>query len=227
MGTEAEKNEKSRFETGVLKKIVMAFLIGLVIGFLVHSAVSFKTGNQSKKETIVADATIADETSLLTISTVEEIVERAGDLVTTRYSYKDADSSENYKEIKGIKLPFTSNKVVFTYCGTVGLGMNLNDVEYTIDNEARSIEITLPEIGIVFNEIDYGSFEVPYESKPLFNRNDLKDYTEMIDTLQEKKAETVMNDEELITTATKNAQDTIKGFLLSADATKDYDVSFR
>jgi hypothetical protein len=58
-----------------------------------------------KSEPVItkADDTIFEENYLLTISTVEEIVKPASDLITLKYNYKDADTYENYKQLFGKK----------------------------------------------------------------------------------------------------------------------------
>jgi hypothetical protein len=174
-----------------------------------------------------ADDTIFEENYLLTISTVEEIVKPASDLITLKYNYKDADTYENYKQLFGKKVPFTTDKVVFTYKGTISVGIDLKEVIYDIDNENKMISIILPEIEIKSNEIDNSSFEYPFESNSVFNATKMKDYTELLATLKEKKEEEVKNDTEFMDTARRNTENILENFLTASDVTKDYTVIFK
>ena len=205
--------------------LVLALLV--IIGFTAGFIACLTILNKSDEPIIIeADDLIAGDNYMLTISTVEKIVKPANDLITSTYNYKDADVYENYKELFNKRVPFTTDKVVFTYKGTIGVGVDLSQVKYDIDNENTTISIELQEVGIKFNEIDESSFEYPFESNSIFNSTEMSDYTKLLATLKEKKEIEVKSDLEFMHTAKQNTENVLKNFLTASDETKDYSVIF-
>lgn len=203
--------------------LVFVAIIGFGAGF--YTCIT-KPWEKIERIITMADITIVEDNYMLTISTVEKIIKPASDLITSKYIYKDADTYENYKQLFGEKVPFTTDTVVFTYKGTVSVGIDLSEVKYVIDNEKETISIKLPEIRIKSNEIDDSSFEYPFEANSIFNTTGMSDYTELLATLKEKKEEEVKSDTEFMDTARQNTENVLKEFLTASDVTKDYTVIF-
>lgn len=205
--------------------IFIAFIVGFAIGVYVCVAKPWEAA--SKEPSVVnADDAITEENYTLTISNVQKILQPASDLISTKYYYTDADTYENYKELFGKRIPFTTDKVVFTYDGVISVGIDLSAVSYEIDNENQRITITLPEIKILSNEIDESSFEFPYMSNSVFNATEMDDYVELIARLKQEKAVGLFEDAEFMNAALANTKEILKNFLTLADATKEYEVVF-
>ena len=228
MKDEREKEEPRR-KLGIkklLKRIVAIFAIVAIsfsVGFM-----SCQTKSWRKLPFIsVVDDTVSEKNYTLTISNVKKVLKPASDLVTIKYCYTDADTYENAKKFFGKKIPFTTDRVVFTYDGTVSVGVNLAEVGYEIDNENKTIDITLPKLGIIANEIDTSSFEFPFMSDSIFNATDMSDYVELVDQLKKAKGEEVLNDTEFMNFAKEKTQKVLKSFLTSAEDTKQYKVNFK
>lgn len=222
---ESQKTDGTRREWKFprIGKVFIAIIIGFTIGFTTCMTKPWK------KLPIITtiDDTAKGKNYMLTISNVEKVLKPASDLVTIRYCYTDADTYENTKEFFGKKLPFTTDKVVFTYDGVISAGIDFSAVQYDIDNDSKVIHITLPEPGIISNEIDESSFKFPYISDSVFNSTDMSDYIELIDQLKKEKAQKVLKDTEFMNSAKENTEKVLKGFLTSSDKTKDYTVSFK
>ena len=176
---------------------------------------------------IVPDAVLEEEKFTLSISTVEEVLRPAADLITTKYYYTDADVYEHYKEIWGHKLPLTTDKVVFTYDGYLGVGIDMKELSFEIDDENRVITIVLPELGIRSNEIDPASFSFPYMSDSIFNDTRMDNYMELIDKLKKEKAREFMGNDELLQEALDNTRQVLRSFLTGSEFTRDYQVVFK
>lgn len=228
MNDESKSKKKVNFMSA--KKMVIKIL-ALVLAAVVGFGAGFVTCIVRPWEKTVpvittVDDTIVEDNYMLTISTVEKIIKPASDLITTKYNYKDADTYENYKQLFGKKVPFTTDKVVFTYKGTVSVGIDLSEVKYDIDNKNKTIGIKLPQIGIKANEIEASSFEYPFESDSVFNATGMSDFTGLLATLKEKKEEEVKDDTEFMNTARQNTENVLEDFLTAAVDTKDYAVIF-
>lgn len=210
----------------MLNRVVLLVVI-LVVGIGVGVCIA-KPWEKNKSEPIITkvEEAIVEENYTLSIGTVEEVISPASELITAKYYYTDADTYENYKELFGKKVPFTTDKVVFTYDGMISVGIELTDVEYQIDNENQKITIKLPELTVKANEIDEDSFEFPYVSDSIFNTTEMGDYVDLIGTLEKEKEKDLLANTEFMDGALENTKTVLKSFLTTADATKDYEVVF-
>lgn len=211
-------------------KKIQFFIIGGIIGFIMGVSICvIKPKEKSEKEPIVTtiDNTIIEENYTLTINNVKEVLKSASDLISTKYYYTDANTYENYKELFGKRVPFTTDKVVFIYDGIISVGIDLAEVDYEINNDNKVIVIILPEIKILSNEIDAESFEFPYMSDTVFNTTQMIDYTELIGKLKAEKAEELMDNSEFINEAMENTKGVLEQFLTVSETTKKYMVIFK
>lgn len=207
--------------------VPILIILCIFIGFFTAVKVMSGDGATKNNNNITqVDASIVDENFSLTISTVEEMIQSASDLITTKYFYTDADTYENYKELFGKKVPLTTDKFVFTYDGTISMGIDLSEVICDVNNKKEIITITLPEMKILSNEIDASSFEYPYTSDSIFNSTDMEDITDLIDTLKEKKKEDVLENTDILESAQTNTKNVLKELFAANDKTKDYTIVF-
>ncbi|WP_298481509.1 DUF4230 domain-containing protein [uncultured Ruminococcus sp.] len=212
-------------------KVALPLAIGIVIG-VVASPILSSSKNEDAKPTIVnIDETIKtqeeNESILITVSNVKKIISPASELTSTKYYYKDADSFEDSKEFMDIKLPLTTNKVVFTYEGVINIGIDLSEVSITdIDNENQRITIRMPDVKILSHEVDMSSFEFPFEDYSIFNETQMGDYTQLIEEIKKNKEEKISSDSEIMENTRENAENVIRSFLKTAEMTKDYNIIF-
>lgn len=210
---------KSNLKKGI-KKVIIAIIIfscGVAIGIM-------KPWRIFINNTVVAGSNA--DNNVITAITLRQILKPASDLISMKYCYTDADYYEHFKDLFGKKIPFTTDRVVFTYNGVVSAGIDLSLVEYEIDNELKSIVVKLPEIKILSNEIDASSFEFPYESNSIFTKTDMDDYMKIIDSLKEKKVKDIKSNDEFMKSTLDNTKNVIKSFLTLDDSTKEYTVNF-
>lgn len=120
--------------------LFLAFSLGFGIG-IYQCYKHIKGGKEAPKTTnlSVVASTPTEKPFTLTISHVNEIIRPASELITTKYAYTDANIYENYKELFNVRLPITTNKVVFTYSGSVGIGIDLSKVSLYLDNENKHL----------------------------------------------------------------------------------------
>jgi len=205
-------------------------LLGVVLGLAggIYLMLYMSAGQEEEPAEIkIIDETIAEEEYTITIENVREAILPAGELISTKYYYTDADVYENYKEAFGVKIPFTTDEVVFTYDGVISVGVDILSVSFEIDNEARRITFTLPELRIISNEIDASSFEYPYIFDSVFNSTNMSDYTILVDELKEQKAGEVLNNKEFMAQALENTKTVLTQFLTAAETTREYTVEFK
>lgn len=222
----SDQNINAQKNTGHKIKHTFTSIILLIVGAAIVFALARANALQAlgiKADTLPSVGT--REVSL-TSDMVSEVIAPASQLLTTKYYYTNAETYRGSKQIGDATLPGTENVVIYTYSGTVSLGIDLSQTTYQVDNSTKTIRVTLPDVQIIANEIDQSSFEPEYESYSVLNPITLQDAYKSEDELKQEAADKVLANEELMQTALKNAQNVIRDFLTSADATKDYTVTF-
>lgn len=217
---------KTKRRTSGFVYLLLGLILGLAAGVYLMLYIGAK-GDRGTDNIKAADETVVKEEFTLTVENVREAVLPAAELTTTKYYYTDADVYQNYKEAFGVKIPFTTDEVVFTYDGVISVGIDISDVDYEIDNEAKLISVILPEHRIMSNEIDAESFEYPYIFDSVFNATNMKDYTKLIDELKEQKSAEILENTEFMNQAVTNTKTVIAEFLTSSEMTGEYTVEFK
>ncbi len=209
----APAQKKERFSEKV--KRTMAWMMACVLCFCIGvAAASFYEPNGTEEIRV-------------STSNVRTVIKKAGELISTKYYYKDTGVYENSKEIfKGIKVPFTTDLVVFTYEGVISLGIDMEKIKIDINDEAKTITLTLPKIEIRGNEIDHESFAYPYEKDSVLNHTNMQNYTDLLAQLKNKKAADVLLDKETMEMAKANTQQVLEKFLTGSDLIHGYRILF-
>ena len=213
--------------TGTTVKRALLILIAASIGLGVGVTIAKPKEDENEPIVSIVDDEIVEDNYILTITNIKEVLEPASDLITTKYYYTDSNTYENYKELFGQKIPFTTDKVIFTYDGEISVGIDLSGLRYSINHNDKIITITLPKVKILANEIDETSFEFPYMSDSIFNATEMDDYVELLGRLKQERADELMANAEFMDDALENTKSVIEKFLTASDVTKEYDVVFK
>ena len=81
---------------------------------------------------------------------------------------------ESTKEINGIKIPFTTSKIIITYDGVIKAGYDLSKVKAAVNG--NEVIITLPKVEVLSHTIDYDSLQIMDEKYSIFNQFEVTDY---------------------------------------------------
>lgn len=134
----------------------------------------------------------ADEKVTISSDTIKESLGAIRELVTQEYIYTNADKRESSEKwLWGIERPFSGNSLLVTYDGTIKAGVDLSQVEITVDEEKQTITVILPPSKITDNNIPQESIEVVEVKNGLFNDVTFDNYNEFIaeqKVVMEKKA---------------------------------------
>ena len=145
----------------LLKKLsAVAVVVILVIG---ASYFLFKTDNGKPK---------------ITNETIGVQVKELKELATIQYKYKEIASREDWNTLFNIKLPFTKSSFIVSYTGILKLGIDLSETKVDVDENSKTIKVTLPESKVLSNELDLKSLKVYDEKNSIFNPVKVKDYSE-------------------------------------------------
>jgi hypothetical protein len=102
-----------------------------------------------------------------------------GEYASLAYHYTSVVKDVNSKDINGWTIPFTTRKYIFTYNGTMKLGIDGTKIQIKEEKDAGNglpvIVITLPPIKILSHEIIDNSIEVFDQSQTIFNEINIQD----------------------------------------------------
>jgi hypothetical protein len=174
----------SRMKRIILLIVLIVIITGLllVIGFLLGGR---KLG-LNPPELITAQSEVSAHTVLKEVLPI-------GEYASLAYHYTSVVKDVNSRDIRGITIPFTTRKYIFTYDGTMKLGIDGSqirveepgtetaeepgaetgegapDASPTGPTGLPLVRIILPPVRILSHEIDDDSIEVFEQSQTIFN----------------------------------------------------------
>lgn len=171
-------------------------------------------GEKEGLEEKIADLLNVEETvPVITRDQLEEQLGSIRELVTQRYIYTNAAMREEGQTWgPGWRDPFGDKRILITYDGIIKAGIDLGEVEIDVDEEARTIKVTLPASKITDNNIPQETIDVLEVKDGLTNKVTFDDYNQLIGdekaAMQEKAIEMG-----LLTNADEEAKAVVKAFL--------------
>ncbi len=183
--------------------------------------------DKTPEPTVTAVAEKKDEITTITVEEVKAVLKEASDLITSRYYYTNAADFDSVLDWfgSGIENPFTRSKGYILYDGIVSVGIDLEDIEYDVDNLQKIITVHLPEEKVLAHEIDDSSVETDTRES-IFNSLDGEYYARLIDGLKKSTEKKVLGNEEYMKQVRSNTQLVITNFFAASEATARYLIQF-
>lgn len=133
------------------------------------------------------------------------------------------DSSHRFLDFN---LPFTNTKYIYSYAVTIKAGYNFKEIEWSKNDELKTIEVKLPEVKILSTELDRNSFKVYHEDESIFNRVSLAENNQAISEMEIRAQEdSIANG--LFDNARKNAEIMLTSFFGSVYDLNVWKIEFR
>ena len=142
----------------------------------------------------------------ITSTLIQNRIEQASDLVTTKYHYAKVGKFENSLSLNGWSIPLTNKYFILTFEGEIQLGTDLSKANTVLSNS-----------------IDESSIEVYDETKNIFNPISVSDYKAFA-VEQKEKALSEAKKKGLLKTAQKNTEKSIKEIISIIPDTDDYTI---
>lgn len=199
---------KNKFWQGLISALIVA---GLIIAAFLYAKSIFDVEEETK----------------ISSETVESAIKEAKELTTLKYHYKNIASFENSQQFQGMTIPFTKKSFLYTYEGEIHAGVDLEQAKVNINEEAKTINVTLPETKILSHDIDENSVMVYDEKNSIFNPLEMKDYSNFRKE-EEAKVEKEAIDKGLLDEAKEQTLKAVKDILLlNPIIEEDYTVSVK
>ena len=163
---------------------------------------------------------------IIVSNNVEGTIQDIGQLATAEYIYTVTQTADKESlEVLGIKLPFTSSRVIYSYSGVIKAGIEFGEVKVNVNDSNKTITVTLPDPIQISNEIDNDSLMVYDEKYSLFNTFTFSDMNMSQEELK-KAAETSSAERGLFDNAIVNAKTIIESNIYSMYSKDEYTIHF-
>ena len=157
----------------------------------------------------------------ITSTLIQNRIEQASDLVTTKYHYTKVGKFENSLNLNGWSIPLTNKYFILAFEGEFKLGNYLSMAIVEINDS--TIHVTVDKPAVISNVIDESSIEVYDETKNIFNPISVSDYKAF--ALEQKdKALSEAKEKGLMKTAQENTKKSIKQIISIIPDTDDYNI---
>lgn len=157
----------------------------------------------------------------ITSTLIQNSIEQASDLVTTKYHYSKVGKFENSLDLNGWTIPLTNKNFILTFEGEIQIGTNLSNANVKIED--KKIIVNLDSIEVLSNTIDEDSIEIYDETKNIFNPISVSDYKEF--TIKQKKvALKEAKEKGLMDQAKENTVKSIKQLIQMIPESSDYTI---
>ena len=202
------KKEKRGLKQGLISSLIIAII-------LIGGSIYVKNNFVPKEETIISS------------ETVESSIKEAKELTTLKYHYKNIASFENSQEFQGFKLPFTTKRFLYTYSGVIHAGVDLDKAKVDVNNEDKTVSVTLPKSKILSHDIDEKSVMFYDEKNSIFNPLELEDYSNFRKE-EEAKVEKEAIDKGLLDEAYKQSKKAIEDILnINPEIAEHYTINVK
>lgn len=167
-----------------------------------------------------------DDIETMSVS-IGSYINDIGELATAEYGFTMVQTATKpHKEVVGFKIPFTESKVIYSYEGLIKAGLDFEDIDIAVDDAAKTVRITLPEVRLLSTVLDRDSLIVYDEKNSPFNAFTFEDMNLSEAELEKSAEETAVNNG-LLDRAADNAENIIRTMVYSMDNMNDYTVEFK
>ena len=129
------------------------------------------------------------------------------------------------RELFGVKIPFTQTEIIYSYDVAVKAGLDFDQVEWEVNDEAKEIQVTMPEIRVLSSEVDLESFKLYHENWSTFRPIRTEEFNAAAQAMKvEAQNRAVENG--LLDNAQENAERMIQGFIHQNFDPQEYKIVF-
>ena len=219
-----------------IKTVLIAFLITLVVigcavlGVRHRIAKAHEEGYQQALEDAgIAPVTVdLGEGGTLESGTLLTAVQSAKELIAYKYHYESVADYQKEKKFfgTGISVPFTQDRSIFAYRGQISAGVDLKDLQISVDNQKQEISVFLPQPAVLAHEFEIDSFRIYDLKNSVFTTSNLEDYAGLESALKQIQEDRIAGDEEFWSDVRTNSELVLKDILTMTGKIEGYTVVF-
>ena len=163
-------------------------------------------------ETVQGPVEFIEKEIQISSATINEGLREIGVLNTAEYYFTHIGKYSETEQLFGYDIPFTESSYIYSYDGTICAGLDFSAVLVDVDQDTRTITLTLPKVEITSFEIDTDSFQLYDESISLVNRLSVGSVADSISSMEEEERQKAI-DKGILEKAEENAELLVKNFM--------------
>lgn len=135
--------------------LILVLLAGCVLGlnYVLRSKSAAFAEEMAKMEEKLEEALQLQESLKATDVRLEEKLSQIGELATSVFEYSGEKVIENTRQMMGINIPGTTNRVELVYEGVIKVGYDISLIEYQVDEASKLLRFDLPLPQVLDNYI--------------------------------------------------------------------------
>ena len=151
--------------------------------------------------------------------------EDMGELATQAAYCTMVEDTEAARDLFGVEIPFTQSRLIYSYDVIVRAGLDFEQIEWSVDEPNKVIEVKLPEIKVLNSELDTESFKLYLEDESIFRRISMEENNDsMIGMEENARRQAVGNG--LLDEARANAEAILRSFFAGVYDLEKYEIVF-
>ena len=191
------------------KSIVKAKLIALIVVIVIALGAGLYFGKSLSSESRITKLGFED----------------MGELATQAAYCTMVEDTEAARDLFGVEIPFTQSRLIYSYDVIVRAGLDFEQIEWSVDEPNKVIEVKLPEIKVLNSELDTESFKLYLEDESIFRRISMEDNNNsMIEMEENARRQAVGNG--LLDEARANAEAILRSFFAGVYDLEKYEIVF-
>lgn len=203
----------------ILCLIIAGLVYFILLGYMRHVKEAAYQQGLTEAGIIPQTIKINDEI-IVDVATLKKVVAPASKLISYEYHYTDVGVYEKSSTLFGkIDIPFTTDKTLYTYSGKVSAGIDLDAIDFDVDQNKKLITVIYPEIKVLAHEMNQG-FNFYDLKKAKFNSSDFNDFEAFRSGLKREEESKIMRDSDFLDSAKMNTENIIES-LISAEGMLD------
>lgn len=157
-----------------------------------------------------------------------EAVQSAKDLIAYRYHYESVGNYLKERKFFGTELavPFTQDRSIFAYRGTISAGVDLKDLTISVDHAKQVVSVFLPQPAVLAHEFEIDSFRIYDLKDSVFTKTSLADYAGMEGALKELQESRLADDEDFWSDVRANTELVLKDLFSMTGKIDGYSIEF-
>ena len=191
------------------KSIVKAKLIALIVVIVIALGAGLYFGKSLSSESRITKLGFED----------------MGELATQAAYCTMVEDTEAARDLFGVEIPFTQSRLIYSYDVIVRAGLDFEQIEWSVDEPNKIIEVKLPEIRVLNSELDTESFKLYLEDESIFRRISMEENNDsMIEMEENARRQAVGNG--LLDEARANAEAILRSFFAGVYDLEKYEIVF-
>jgi hypothetical protein len=170
---------------------------------------------------------VKETTPVISRTLLKQEISSLSELVTKKYWYRNATQQDEAKEwLWGTTMPFSDIQFVALYDGYIKAGIDLKKVDFNVNQQRKTITITMPKSQIFDHNIPQETINVLQVKNNFFNSVSFNDYNRFISSEKIEMEKTAIG-QGILTEADEEAKRIIEAFLKNVPGVDAYTLKFK